>query len=420
MKKTWCVLLLVVLFASALLPLTAQAAGKDLIIDDMVKISEQGLSDLNAYAREIGSAYQMDVAFFLVSNSYSSGQSLREHVGERYLNTQGLGPDGFALAHDIEGRLWSLVSFGKAEQLMTDELEDWLWDAYDEGETYYDGVRAYLERANSLLANQTAGNEPNPPGGVDKPAVNVDRSFFAPRGDNYVLDETGTLTDAQIDDLNEKAAELSEKRKCGVYIWIVDLVPEANARTVDDLEAYVDVFYEKYDLGYGDKKNGIVLLLEIGDIPGERDYLFYTYGPCKSVFSNDTRERILDDEIVPLFKSAFSNGNFYKVADVFLDQVDSEFATDFIVTLVFKLIAVIFVPMLIALIVCSSWKRKMKTAKLASHADNYIPAGGFNLTGKSDTFLYRTTTRTRIERSSSSSGGGSSSSSSGRSSGGKA
>lgn len=241
---------------------------------------------------------------------------------------------------------------------------------------------------------------------------------FAAGNGNYVFDETGTLTGAQIGALNNKAAAISEKRECAVYIWIVDLVPEKNARTIDDLEVYVDSFYYKNDLGFGNDRNGMVLLMEIGDVPGERDYLFNTHGSCTSVFDNSTREKLLDNKIVPLFRSAFNDGNFYKVADVFLDEVDNAFSKDFLDTLLLKLAVVIILPVLIALIVCLRWKAKMKTAKIARTADNYIPQNGFNLTGRTDQFLYRTTKRTKIERSSPSSGG-SSSSSSGRSSGGK-
>jgi len=133
---------------------------------------------------------------------------------------------------------------------------------------------------------------------------------------------------------------------------------------------------------------------------------------------NNTRETLLDDHVVPLFKDAFDNGNFYEVADTFLVQVKKEFASDYAINMLIRLAVVILVPVLIAFIVCSGWKRKMKTAKIAKSADNYIPAGGFNLTGQGDTFLYRTTTRTRVASSSSSSGG-SRSSGSGKSSGGK-
>lgn len=251
-------------------------------------------------------------------------------------------------------------------------------------------------------------------------AAAIDKTTLAPRGGDFVIDETGTLTGAQTEGLNKKAAAIMAKRQCAVYIWIVDLVPEIHARTIDSLEAYVDAFYEEYDLGYGDDRNGIVLLLEIGDVPGERDYLMNTHGASASVFEGSTMERVLDDHVVPLFKVAFLNGNFYNVADVFLDEVESEFALDYKVRLIVKLADVILVPAFIAWIVCWRWKRRMKTAALARTADNYIPVNGFRLTGQQDTFLYRTVTSTMKPKSSSpSGGGGSSSSSSGRSMGGK-
>jgi uncharacterized protein len=272
---------------------------------------------------------------------------------------------------------------------------------------YYEAVSSFLDKAEETLKRADA-----------TPSYAVDAASLAPRGGNHVMDETGTLTGAQIEALNVKAAAFTEKHECAVYIWIVDLVPEENAKTIDDVEAYIDVFYMKYDLGYGDNKNGIVLLLEIGDVPGERDYLFYTYGPCANFFSNDTRETILDEYVVPLFRAAFDNGNFYRVADTFLRKIENEYLMTFVLELVVKLLFVILPPMIIAFVVCSVWKARMKTAKIAHTADNYIPKGGFHLTGRQDQFLYRSTTRTMIEGSSSSSGG-SSSSSSGRSSGGK-
>jgi uncharacterized membrane protein YgcG len=184
------------------------------------------------------------------------------------------------------------------------------------------------------------------------------------------------------------------------------------------------MFYEKHDLGWGEKKNGMVLLLETGDIPYERDHWLYTHGPCKLIFHGGIRSSILHTHVSPPFYAAFDNGNFYEAADVFLDRVEKEFASDSQAELFNGFLFIVPAPMLIAWIVCSSWKRKLKTVKIARAADNYIPQGGFKLTGQTDKYLYRTTTRVEIDRDSSSSskgggGGGSSSSSSGRSSGGK-
>jgi hypothetical protein len=57
----------------------------------------------------------------------------------------------------------------------------------------------------------------------------------------------------------------------------------------------------------------------------------------------------------------------------------------------------LLIPFLVALIICLVWKGQMKTAYVARQADKYIPDGGFKLTVKSDTLLYKTTTREKIE-----------------------
>lgn len=237
-------------------------------------------------------------------------------------------------------------------------------------------------------------------------------------GQSFIFDETGSLTVEQISALDNKAESFLQKRGCAAYVWIVDLVPEEYARTPDTLEWYVDIFFRGNGLGYGDDGNGIVLLLEIGDVPGERDCFLYSHGSVSSVFDGVTRDRMLDNHIVPAFISAFGNGDFNNVANVFLDLAEEEYATDVAVRLALKLAVVILVPVIIALCVCSIWKAQMKTAKLAREADNYIPGNGFVLTGQTDQFLYRTTTRVKIERSDSGPGSSSSGrSSSGRSSG---
>ena len=253
----------------------------------------------------------------------------------------------------------------------------------------------------------------------EKPSsLAVDQSFFAAGSGNYVLDETGVLTNEQIMSLNKKAAALTEKRKCGIYIWIVDLVPEEYAKSIDGMEIYANAFYMKHDLGYGSNRDGMVLVLEIGDVPGERDYLLNTHGSASKIISQSRREYLLDDKVVPPFKEAFNTGDFYRVADEFIYELDSQMTISIQMSLIFKLAVIVLIPLIIAWAVCASWKRKMKTAVLARAADNYIPAGGFKLTRQEDKFLYRTTSSVRIESSSSSSGG-SSSSSSGNSSGGK-
>ena len=63
-----------------------------------------------------------------------------------------------------------------------------------------------------------------------------------------------------------------------------------------------------------------------------------------------------------------------------------------------ELILVIFFSLLIAFIVCMALRSQMKTAKIATTAKDYIPKGGFKLTAQGDVFLYKTTSRRKIEK----------------------
>ena len=67
-------------------------------------------------------------------------------------------------------------------------------------------------------------------------------------------------------------------------------------------------------------------------------------------------------------------------------------------------IVLVLVALLIATVICLIWRSQMKTARIARTASNYIPQGGFRLTGQGDMFMYRTVTRRKIQSSSSSGG----------------
>jgi len=449
MKKALIIFFVIILFTSVLSSLTVLAAGDDkdfwdnnYVLDESLILTDVQIENLNAKAAAIAEEWGCTVYIWivdLVPKEYDKTvDDVEAYVDKFFYEKYDLGygddKNGMVLlleTGDVPGeRDYLFYTQGSCTLIFNDRRRERICDneivplfkkAFDNGnfykvaDTFYDITKDYF----------TARSGDAPSLDDDKLfSFPVDKAALAPRGNNYIIDETGMLTKAQIEALNTKADKLSKKRKCGVYVWIVDLVPERYVRTANDLEAYIDAFYKKYDLGWGEKKNGMVLLLETGDIMFERDYQLYTYGPCKLIFHGGIKSSILYTHVSPPFYAAFDNGNFFEAADVFLDRAEKEFASNFISGLVTDFIFIVPVPVLIAWIVCSRWKRKMKTVKLARTADNYIPQGGFKLTGQTDKFLYRTTTHVEIERDTSSSssrggGGGSSSSSSGRSSGGK-
>jgi len=409
-----CLFATFVILTIAFVTAPAVLASEDhyLIIDDMSKISESSMAALNEYAREISGAYGMDVAFFLVSNSYSPRQFFREHIRERYYDTQGLGPDGIVLVYDIDGSRWDMVGFGKATWIVTNEVRYRLWNAYwnasqETGATYYDGAMAYLKEADKFLAELAAAHGGDPFGG------DVRLSF--------VEDKAALMLREEREELEARAAGIAGKYQCEVYIVTVDDMYDYDYDYHYDYEdAFVFNMTLKTQFHLGSDTGGSCVILCLS--MEERDYWLEAYGPAMWDFTDYGIDRMLDNHVLP----KLGEDKWYEAFSAYLDKAEQylrmardgtpfDHDTDPAIlmrTFLLKLAVVILLPMLIASIICSVWKKQMKTAVIAKTADNYIPQGGFNLTGKTDMFLYRTTTRHKIETSSSSSSSGSSSSSS--------
>ena len=226
----------------------------------------------------------------------------------------------------------------------------------------------------------------------------------------YVVDEPGLLTGSQWRELEDRAEELSGKFRCDIRIVVVN---DMEAPGYGSIEEFAYAIYTNYDLGYGPDKDCVLFVLSMH----ERDYDLRAWGVrAKKIFTYYGIDSLFDSYVLPLLRK----NDYNRAFSVFLDRAELYFTmaeegtpfdsrtdpsvlgTEFTI----KLAIAILLPLLISAIVCAIWAGKMKTAKIARRADNYIPSGGFILTRRSDVYLYRTVTRTRIQTSSSSSGGG--------------
>jgi len=223
---------------------------------------------------------------------------------------------------------------------------------------------------------------------------------------DLVEDFADVLTREESGTLLSRAEEISERFRCDVAIVIIN-------EMIDDDGAYewARFIYEEYDYGYGQQKSGVLLFLSMA----ERDYALIAYGFGNTAFTDYGKDVMLDRHILPLLRE----NKYYEAFSVYLDKAEEFLAmarsgTPFDrhtdpdapgVPILVKLAIIILLPALIAFIICSTWKKQMKTAVKAKFASNYIPPGGFKLTGQADTFLYRTQTRTKVETKSSSSRG---------------
>ena len=368
MKKRAVMLLFVFAVSLFPIPITVHAADKNFVVDEMQKLSAGELRELNDYAGQISTTYQLDVAMFIVSNSYSPEKTIYKYAEELYRDAHKL-QKGFALVHDAEGKSWGVLGFGQIERFITEEVEDGFWAAYNKNDTYYDGVLAYLKAAEEFLA--TVGD------------YKLD----------YVADFAGLLSFDEWNKLSARAANLSEKYKCDIHIVTVD---DMKKYGYSDIEEFSYDIYLDYSLGYGSAKNCALLLLSMK----ARDYDMRVWGSrAKTAFTLYGIDDLLDSHVLPKLKY----NNYYEGFSKYLDRAEVYFemaekgkpfdrSTDPYVVfawIVIKLAVTVLVPLVMAGSICSAWKKQMKTAVTARAADNYIPQNGFRLTRQEDVFLYR-------------------------------
>lgn len=225
---------------------------------------------------------------------------------------------------------------------------------------------------------------------------------------DLVVDEVELLSQDELSELNELADNIVAKYQCEVSIVVIE------DKGDEDVTELAKAIYKEYNYGYGDDKSGLMLLLSMED----RDYALIAYGSGNTAFTDHGKDVLMDRHLLPLL----GNDEYYEGFTLFLNQADEylemagndnpfDLNTDEVLnnekeesSFWIRLGVTIFVPLIIAGLVCFTFLRQMKTAVSQRAADVYIPDGGFDLTMQADNFLYVTEVRTQIPKESSSGG----------------
>ena len=230
----------------------------------------------------------------------------------------------------------------------------------------------------------------------------------------YILDNAGLLSENQRSSLEQKAAELTEKHGCGLYIVTVQDHTQFN---YDEYEAAKGIF-NYYELGEGSDHDGVLLLLSMAN----RRYALVGHGGnwlIEDEFLDDFRRNDWYGGFTDYLKAGdtqltkLENGEDITAgADIITGPDGQEYhsynapGADAGLPTPVKLAIVIFVPLLIALIVCSVFKAQMKSAVEKTEARDYLVPHSMDLRVREDVFTHRTESRTRIETDSGHRGGG--------------
>lgn len=367
MKRTIISLLLVVMLCMSL-AISASAAYVDFIIDSQDVLTDDERTSLNDMAAEIFEDTGVGVYYVYVYGS-SSVTDYNVHGLVREVTD-----DYYVMVENDDS--WYYFAGGKGEQLDTDALRE----AYDNTETYAEGVEAYLAEASLQLTFLDDGSEDG-----------------EPAEDNLLVwDEAELLNETEVAQLNSKLESISEKYKAEIRVVTLSSMDGG------DIDEFLEYLYDESGFGYGENHDGVLLVVCMDP----REYRILSNGFAgEAITSGDI------DAIGETFKSDLSDGNYADAFDTFADKCEyylDGHINGFPFNTGKNLLICAGIGLVVALIVTGIWKGQLKSVRKKSAANAYVKAGTMQITQSGDFFMYRNVTKTQKQSSSSSGSSGSS------------
>ena len=367
MKRTIISLLLVVMLCMSL-AISASAAYVDFIIDSQDVLTDDERTSLNDMAAEIFEDTGVGVYYVYVYGSasvtdYNVHGLVREVTDDYYVMVE-------------NDDSWYYFAGGTGEQLDTDALRE----AYDNTETYAEGVEAYLAEASLQLTFLDDGSEDG-----------------EPAEDNLLVwDEAELLNETEVAQLNSKLESISKKYKAEIRVVTLSSMDGG------DIDEFLEYLYDESGFGYGENHDGVLLVVCMDP----REYRILSNGFAgEAITSGDI------DAIGEAFKSDLSDGNYADAFDTFADKCEyylDGHINGFPFNTGKNLLICVGIGLVVALIVTGIWKGQLKSVRKQSAANAYVKAGTMQITQSGDFFMYRNVTKTQKQSSSSSGSSGSS------------
>ena len=219
----------------------------------------------------------------------------------------------------------------------------------------------------------------------------------------YVTDAAGLLTQDEVLALEAQAEQIAEDYGCAPYILVVENYRDYED-TYDVFEAGMNL-YERWELGHGPEKNGLLLILSMA----ERGHALVTYGSVTHQAFTDYGQEALREQFLDNFHNDDWAGGFQDYLDTsawLLEQAKN--GTPYDVNTAPKGFnpLIIVIPLVLALVVCLVLTGQMKTAKRKTEAGDYMVQGGAEMRVVQDIFTHRTVTRQVIQSENKGGGGG--------------
>ena len=213
-----------------------------------------------------------------------------------------------------------------------------------------------------------------------------------PGSEQFIYDDAQLLSENQAAKLQDRLQELSDKYDTQIVVATLQSVNGGDA------DILAEAFYDGKDLGYGDSRDGILLIIMM-DI---REFRIVSNGEAADALTLDRIDKITEAITQELSDGEYDDAfrEFADKCEYYLDGHINGFPFDVGKSLVIALV----IGIVAGLIVANTLKAQLKTVHMQTRAHDYVKAGSMQLTYQKDLYLYRTVQQTRKQTSNSNSG----------------
>lgn len=385
-KHILSVLFLLILTLGCSLSVFAEEEPTKYIVDEMGVLSDDEIDELNAYADYLSAETGIDILLV-----FTYEEDLDAYVEETSLGSL----DDQILMIENED-YWSIFSRGTAWDILDEEKENRIREAYDNEEYYNDAVAAYLYEAASVFGENIDGalqvNE------AATSTIILDKAI-------RVVDMADLLNDTEEEVLLSQLDEISERQQVDIAVVTVNSLDGKSPME------YADDFYDYNGYGFGANNDGILLLVSMED----RDWWISTTGYGIEALT-DAGINYISEKFLPMlsdgdYADAFST--YAKLCDEFITQAKNAEPFDIgnmpqePFDIVFNLSIALLIGLAVAFVITAMMKSQLKSVRFQSEAANYVKKDSMKVTQSKDLFLYRNVDRREKPKESSSSGGSS-------------
>lgn len=209
-----------------------------------------------------------------------------------------------------------------------------------------------------------------------------------------VYDEADLLSAQEEARLAEKLWQIGEEFDAQIVVMTV-------SSTDGNIDAYIEEVYDGMNMGRGENRDGVLLLVCMDD----REYRILSNGYAGEAIGSGQIDAIGDTIVSDLSDGAYGDA-FSAFADQCAYYLDG-YLNGFPFQVGKSLLIALIVGAVAGVAVAFVLKKQLKSVRQQKQANVYIKGGSMQLTTSRDLFLYREVTRTKKD-SSKSSGSGSS------------